>query len=253
MAMRLIIVIDGDQDFLREIGRDLSGLRHRVIALRSGRKGIAMAKTGSPDLILLDMDLVGGGAFALMEELKTDEITKRIPVIMTMQNADRESLVSARKAGAADFLLKPYRKETLLEKMDQVWQGQQDRDKRERHQERESATVLKVTRNGNRVALFVPPEIDQEYISLVAEEYAGGVLQIPENGDLILDLRPLGDLNAPGRKHLFDFLRLFEREEPIVVAGRHYGILLQEGFDEHARLFLSVDELLAYLKYVGRT
>lgn len=255
MAMRLILVIDGDQDFLREISRDLGGLRHRVLAVASPRKGIEMARTGNPDLILLDMDIVGSSGKAVMAELKADDITREIPVLMTLQTAGREKLIEARQAGAVDFLLKPYRREVLLEKLDQLWQSKEERDAKERARLRATpptAASLKITRSGSRMALIFPAELDDSYTSLLRNQHAAGVFRVAEGGELILDVRPLADLNAPGRKHLLEIMDVFAEQMPIVVAGRHYGLLLQEGYDEKARLFLSLEELLAYLKYVGK-
>ena len=255
MAMRLIIVIDGDQDFLREISRDLGGLRYRVVAVASAKKGLELARMGNPDLIMLDMEIPGSSGKAVMAELKADEITANIPVLITLQTAGKEKLIAARQAGAVDFLLKPYKREVLLEKLEQLWQSKEEREARERAKIRTtpvSASSLKITRSGNRMALVLPPMLNDEYDLLLRQEHAAGAFQVGEGGELILDLRPLGELNPPQRKLLIGIVDLFSAQMPIVVAGRHYGMLLQDGYDETCRLFLSLDELLAYLKYVGK-
>lgn len=253
MAMRLIVVIDGDQDFLREIGRDLGGLRHRVLAVGSARRGVELARTGNPDLIVLDMDIAGSSGPAVMAELRADEITRDVPVIMTLQTADRDKLVAARKAGAVDFLLKPYKREVLLEKLDQLWRSARSREQQERARAQAGAAPsVRITRSGNRVAVILPGDLQPAYLEAFLNQRQSGALRVSEGGELIVDLRPLADLNPVSRRVLFQLLDTLVPEKPIVVAGRHYGVLLQEGYDEKALLFLSLDELLAYIKFAAR-
>ena len=98
-----ILVIDDDTD-LRELFLSLLQLKgFNVSAVSSIPADIAINK---PDLILLDVLLFGKSGLKICEELKNNDATADIPVIMVSGYTDiREKCL---QAGAEDFILKPF-------------------------------------------------------------------------------------------------------------------------------------------------
>ena len=87
----------------------------RVLKAESGSVGRTLARTHSPDLILLDVMMPGETGFETCTALKTDPATTDIPIIFITGHGDIPMSVRAMKAGAVEFLTKPFSDQELLD------------------------------------------------------------------------------------------------------------------------------------------
>jgi CheY-like chemotaxis protein len=71
----------------------------------------------APDLVLMDVMLPGGDGVALTEQIKSTPELAATPVVMLSGEARLETLVRSMQAGAADFIVKPFTRESLLAKL----------------------------------------------------------------------------------------------------------------------------------------
>jgi CheY-like chemotaxis protein len=106
MKNACILLIEDDK-FLRkacEVSLKKRGLT--VITAMDGEEGLHQARTGNPDLILLDMLMPKLSGMETLEELKKDERTRGIPVVI-LSNSSIDSRVQKAKAlGAVGYLVK---------------------------------------------------------------------------------------------------------------------------------------------------
>ncbi len=108
--MPKILTIDDKMDNLVTLSALLKNLMPdcAVITAQSGIDGIEKAKAGLPDVILLDVRMPDMDGFETCRRLKSDEITKHIPVIMiTAMRQDPQSRIKGLEIGADAFLSKP--------------------------------------------------------------------------------------------------------------------------------------------------
>jgi two-component system, chemotaxis family, chemotaxis protein CheY len=68
-------------------------------------------------LIVLDVNMPGMNGFELLEKLKSNERYKSIPVMMVTTESERSGIIRAVKAGAANYLCKPFAPEELAVRM----------------------------------------------------------------------------------------------------------------------------------------
>lgn len=94
----------------------------RLLKSSNAEVGIQMAIDEQPDLILLDINLPGMDGYEALYRLSTNPQTSNIPVIAVSANAMGHDVERARKAGARDYLVKPYSIAKLFELIDQ-WSG----------------------------------------------------------------------------------------------------------------------------------
>jgi CheY-like chemotaxis protein len=108
-----ILVIDDDPGFLETATELLSGDGHRVLVASRGRDALAMMQAVHPDLILLDYYMPDMDGLAVIEQLKSDAATRRIPVVAvtsgTAEDANRLS-----RAGSVGVILKPFEPNEFL-------------------------------------------------------------------------------------------------------------------------------------------
>jgi len=79
-----------------------------------GGAALARVRASPPDLVLLDVMMPGASGFEICRELKSDEGTALLPVVLVTSLEDSESRVRGIEAGADDFLSKPVKREELV-------------------------------------------------------------------------------------------------------------------------------------------
>lgn len=94
--------------------------RWEFLSARNGREGLEQAHQGSPDLILLDLQLPGMKGDAVLAELRHDPLTQHIPVVLLSADATAHSRERLLAMGADDYLSKPFKLEGLLELLDRT-------------------------------------------------------------------------------------------------------------------------------------
>jgi CheY-like chemotaxis protein len=105
-----------------EMNRDMLSRRlirngFEVAMAVDGAKGVAMASSEKPDLILMDMSLPEIDGWEATRRVKADPATKAIPVIALTAHAMAEDREKALAAGCDDFDTKPVELPRLLEKI----------------------------------------------------------------------------------------------------------------------------------------
>jgi CheY-like chemotaxis protein len=98
--------------------------REQVELLKAGtaEEGLLVAESEIPDLILLDINLPGIDGYEALYRLTNNPKTRNIPVIAVSANALGHDVERAKKAGARDYLVKPYSIAKFFELIDE-WTG----------------------------------------------------------------------------------------------------------------------------------
>lgn len=104
--MKKILVVD-DEPANVELLMGLLSKKYDVETAANGKEAFAKVKDFSPDLILLDVIMPEIDGYEVCRQLKGDQKTMNIPIVMVTCLADREDRIKAIEAGADDFLSKP--------------------------------------------------------------------------------------------------------------------------------------------------
>lgn len=117
-AFPTILVVEDNLDNMITIKAVLQN-KYEILEATDGEKGLKMALTERPDLILLDMTLPKMDGFTVVGKVKDDREAGRIPVIALTARAmkgDREKMI---KAGCDDYIAKPIDPELILQKINE--------------------------------------------------------------------------------------------------------------------------------------
>ncbi|WP_162459083.1 response regulator [Desulfosarcina ovata] len=109
-----ILVVDDDLLIIDMLRACIEDQGYETIIATSGETAITRAEQTATDLILLDIVMTGVDGLETCRRLKASEKTSTIPVIFLTVLTDTENIVTAFKAGAADYVTKPIRIPELL-------------------------------------------------------------------------------------------------------------------------------------------
>lgn len=87
-----------------------------------GQVALGMLKNGKFDFVVSDINMPNMNGFQLLQAVKADDALKHIPVLMVTAEARKEDIVLAAQSGAAGYIVKPFTKATLEEKVQKIMQ-----------------------------------------------------------------------------------------------------------------------------------
>lgn len=120
--MRFLIVDDFStmrrivRGLLKEIGYN------NAEEAEDGSVALNMLKNGKFDFVVSDINMPVMTGFELLSAVKADDNLKHLPVLMVTAEARKEDIVRAAKDGAAGYIVKPFTKATLEEKVQKIMQ-----------------------------------------------------------------------------------------------------------------------------------
>ena len=103
-----ILIVDDEYSGRETLQSVLEVEGYNLIMAENGPQAIERAKSFLPDVILLDVMMPGMTGFEVCERIRNDPQVAEIPIIILTALDDRESLLTALKAGADDFISKPF-------------------------------------------------------------------------------------------------------------------------------------------------
>ena len=116
MAKR-ILVIEDQTKVSAVVQRRLESAGYEVITALDGPEGLGKARSGKPDLIVLDLILPGISGYQVCTLLKKDDACKQIPVLILTARAQEQDIKEGMRVGAEAYMTKPYKSGALLAKV----------------------------------------------------------------------------------------------------------------------------------------
>ncbi|MCR5742949.1 MAG: response regulator [Lachnospiraceae bacterium] len=122
-----IVIIDDDPMTLKIAAKMLSE-KFVTSTCASAEEAFAVMADKRPDLILLDLHMPNVSGFEMMEKLKADEDLSDVPVVFLTGDDDEKAEVQGFKAGAADFIKKPFVADIAISRIGRIVELQKLRD-----------------------------------------------------------------------------------------------------------------------------
>ena len=158
-----ILVVEDDEGIRDMLKYHLASAGFQVLEAADGTTGLRVARTGNPDLILLDLMLPGMGGLELCRALRK---TSRVPILMiSARDAERDKVMGL-ELGADDYITKPFSVREVVARVNAVLRRSQGEGEGEKTvPERDAMGNFSIDRAARRVML------EGQEVRLTAREF----------------------------------------------------------------------------------
>jgi len=123
MPARRVLVVDDEPRILDIVKYFLEQGGYEVEAVDGGERALAAARKKPFDVAVLDIVLVGDSGYAGAGKLKKIKNAEKLPILFMSSKVEMAELFLENYDGRAEFLLKPFKKEALLEAVGMLLEG----------------------------------------------------------------------------------------------------------------------------------
>ncbi len=128
-SQKVVLVIEDNLDMQSHIKQVIEQHHHSLLA-GSGELGLTLAQEYIPDVIICDIMLTGIDGFAVLKQLKSNELTSHIPVILLTARSDLDSRLHGLNLQADEYLSKPFNHQELLTRISNLISNREQIQKR---------------------------------------------------------------------------------------------------------------------------
>ena len=118
MKMRKKILAVDDEPASLEIIKEALSENYDLRTASTGEEALEIAPEFIPDLIVLDIMMPGIDGYEVCQRLREDLDFKSTPIIMVTAKTKSEEMIEGMKAGAEDYITKPFKVEDLMESIE---------------------------------------------------------------------------------------------------------------------------------------
>ena len=159
--MPTILVVDDDRDICEALKIYLAPAGHDVLTAYNGKEALEVLAKEQVDLVLMDIMMPQMDGWETLREIRNNEKTKYLPVIMITAVNEEHKIVAGLRHGADDYVVKPFILPNLLARIEAVL-----RRSRWQEEKNKSASVNTFEPAGEVEPLT---EREREVLKLVAE------------------------------------------------------------------------------------
>jgi DNA-binding response OmpR family regulator len=115
-----ILVVDDDPVILQllQVNFEMEGFT--VVTAVDGEDGVNKARSGKPDIVVSDVMMPKKSGLELAAELKADEATRSIPVLLLTAKAQWNDVATGLESGADDYVTKPFEPLELVDRVNRL-------------------------------------------------------------------------------------------------------------------------------------
>ncbi|HZD55208.1 MAG TPA: response regulator [Anaerolineales bacterium] len=115
--MTKILIAEDERDIRDLITFTLRFAGYEVIAATNGQEAFELAGQEMPDLVLMDVRMPRMTGYEACKRIKSEENTRRIPVVFLSAKGQEAEVNAGMEAGAEEYILKPFSPDELTEQV----------------------------------------------------------------------------------------------------------------------------------------
>jgi DNA-binding response OmpR family regulator len=119
---RRIVYIEDESEMIDLVRLILGRKGYEVIGAIGGREGLAMVQQELPDLVLLDLMMPDMDGWEVYQQMRAEEVTREIPVIILTAKAQNiDKVLALHIAKVDDYLSKPFSPQELIDSVESLF------------------------------------------------------------------------------------------------------------------------------------
>ncbi len=123
----LVLCADDDEDILALVALRLEQAGCSVLTARDGATAVELVRARRPEVAVLDVMMPRGGGLDVLRELRADPSLATVRVLLLSARVQEGDVEDGLAAGADGYLAKPFRARELVERVQALLDGAQDR------------------------------------------------------------------------------------------------------------------------------
>jgi two-component system response regulator MtrA len=161
--MTRVLVVEDNANLAFGLTRSLESEGYEVEAAEDGVRGLEMARTTSPDLVVLDLMLPGMDGYTILKKLRAEG--KDVPVLILTARGEEADKVFGFRLGADDYVTKPFSLSELLARVQAILRRAKSGDRRDGEATEEFGdvsinTLARSVKKGETEIALTPKEFD---------------------------------------------------------------------------------------------
>lgn len=117
MAKKKILLVDDEHDLVETMQLALEAKGYEIACAYDGEEGLKAAREGAPDIVILDLMMPKMNGYQVCWELKNNDVTRNIKVIMLTAKTQETDKFWGHETGADDYVTKPFEMSALLKRI----------------------------------------------------------------------------------------------------------------------------------------
>ena len=123
-TIRRVVYIEDELEMIDLVRLILTRKRFEVLGAGGGREGLDLVRRELPDVVLLDLMMPDMDGWEVYQQLKADETTRNIPVIVVTAKAQNiDKVLGLHIAKVDDYISKPFAPKDLVDSLERVLEG----------------------------------------------------------------------------------------------------------------------------------
>ncbi len=112
-----VLIVDDEASMVSVLQRHVSNAGYEFTSASNGQEALDKIQLDKPDLVLLDLVMPGMNGFETCRQIRENEATKKLPVLIVTALRSQSDSASAAACGANEFLIKPVDGEHLAKRL----------------------------------------------------------------------------------------------------------------------------------------
>jgi len=233
--MDLIVGIEKTKEDEAALSEHLSKLKYKSILINFLDKAEEYVRSARPKLILMAYEPNDKLYTNYLKKLKQDPITREVPVIALVSNPDNNFMITYKRIGFIDFLVKPLNQRELENKIQLALKAVQVN--------KISQKPIEIQRSFNRTAIVFNAGLTKYVLPEIKNILTAPLLKAISSDKICIDIRNVPNLLPEEVIILERLLGIFGQKKIAIITGRYMGLLISQGLiPEKANLFMSMEE-----------
>src|ERR1700680_2219457 len=114
LSTERVLVVDDEPDIVALVAYHLAKAGYRVATAANGQDALGLARRERPAMVVLDLMLPGLSGWDVLEQLRSDDATRDVAVLMLTARKEEADRIRGLSLGADDYLTKPFSPQELV-------------------------------------------------------------------------------------------------------------------------------------------